>query len=157
MKRRYVVTGFLVVFGAAAATFLICSIQAYREFGFICENTLSCKGHRQWILGIETGHWYYKSPLEQFIETDAAERLVHRWTSYAGTGKTLLGRPVLFSHGRPGAVMNLTHDVLRDWMERSDPDEIRRFYELLLSDDEEKIAERIDAMYEEVWEEDQRS
>ena len=53
--------------------------------------------------------------------------------------------------------MNLTHDVLRDWMERSDPDEIRRFYELLLSDDEEKIAERIDAMYEEVWEEDQRS
>ena len=54
------------------------TVQIYRDRAFICENTGSRSGYRKWTLGPSTSHWYKKSPLEEFVETQEPDKIVHR-------------------------------------------------------------------------------
>lgn len=76
-------------------------LQTHRDYAFICENTGSHKGYRQWCLGWQTREWYRESHLEQFMRAQHPTELRYRWTSYSGTGKNLFGQPILFGHEMP--------------------------------------------------------
>jgi hypothetical protein len=90
--------------------------------------------------------------LEDFITTQEPDALVHRWTSYAGTGKNVFGTPVLFGHGRPGAILRLDHEIQSLWIAHNPHEEVRELYDLLVSDDQDAIDKRIMHIWEEVLE-----
>lgn len=145
--------GILIVTGAVVIciviVLLLLPFQVCRDWAFICENTGSHKGYRQWIFGFETGHWYKKSPLEGFIQSNSPDVLIHRWTSYAGTGKNIFGMKLLFGHGRPGAIKKLDHGVLGQWIEKNDAEAVRKLYDLFVSDDQKAIEKKVT----EIWDE----
>jgi len=125
-------------------------IQVCRDWAFVCENTGSKKGNREWIFGLKTGHWYIASPLEGFMRKHAVHVVSHRWTSYAGTGKTMIGRVGVRGHGRPGVILQLDHEILEKWIEKHDASEVRRLYDLFVSDNQTEIEVKIRNMLEEV-------
>ena len=104
MKRQHLQTYVIVLITVIVIVLAVLPLQVCRDWAFICENTGSHKGYRQWRFGLKTGHWYRESPLEEYMKTHAADVISHRWTSYAGTGKNILGRPGLRGHGRPKTV-----------------------------------------------------
>jgi hypothetical protein len=106
-KRRRV---WVVIGLVAAITFVgILPLQVCRDWAFICENTGSHKGYRQWSVGWRTGEWYRESHLEQFMRQQHATELKYHWTSYAGTGRNLFGRAVLFGHAYPRVGTTIMH------------------------------------------------
>jgi len=133
-----------------AIAFVLLFVQAYRDWTFICENTGSLKGYREWPFGLKTGHWYKKSPLEEFILSEAPNALVYRWTSCAGTGKNAFGKAILYGHGSPGAIMQLTHDIQRKWIDKNDTETVRQLYDLLVSDDQNKLEQKAMDIWKEV-------
>lgn len=135
----------IVVLGA-----VLSSVQVCRDWAFVCENTGSRKGHRQWTFGPTTGYWYQRSPLEEFMESQQPDALAHRWTSYSGIGKNAFGRPVLHGHGRPGVILRLNHDIQRQWIAKQDPATVLELYDLLVSDDEAAIQRQVADIWEEV-------
>lgn len=84
------------------------------------------------------------------MESQQADALVHRWTSYSGTGKNVFGRAVLHGHGYPEGVFRLEPDVLRWWIERNDPVTVWGFYDVLVSEDEAEIEKRVATIWEEI-------
>lgn len=76
-------------------------LEIYRDYAFICENTGSHKGYRQWCFGGRKQEWYSKSELEEFMLARHPTELKHRWTSYSGTGKNILGQSIRFGHDFP--------------------------------------------------------
>ncbi len=122
--------------------------------GYICENTLSRKGHHQWagwLGGFTTRSWYQKSPLEQFLEIEAPDIIEYRWTSSKGTGKNIFGLTQgVRAHGMPGNALKINHDDLKRWMELNDSQTIRNIYESLRSGDQETIIQMIDRIYDDL-------
>jgi hypothetical protein len=151
MKKRYKigigVIGFLVVL------YFLGTFQAHRDWVFICENTGSYKGYIEWFFGKRTHHRYEKSVLEDFIEKNYPDiNIEHRWTSCAGTGRNIFGRALLFGHGQPGAIMSIPPDMLEDWIQMSESEEVLALYQLLASDQDEEVKEkRIDEIIEKVF------
>lgn len=150
MKWRYLVFGLVFLAILVVLLLAVFGVWICRDWAFVCEHTGSRKGYRQWRLGLKTGHWTMKSPLEAFVEAQEPEALVHRWTSYSGTGKSLFGRSVLFGHEHPGPVFRLDHDIQRAWIEKNDAATVRAFYDLLVSGNEAEIEERVVAIYREI-------
>jgi hypothetical protein len=116
MKIRYKIGIGVIVF--FVSLYILGSVQAYRDWGFVCENTGSTKGHREWLFGNKTGHWYEKSALEDFMLEKYPDRIKHRWTSYAGTDKNIFGQAILYGHGKPGAILD-TRIFLEDWVQKN--------------------------------------
>ena len=136
--------------------FISLSVEAYCDYGFICENTGSTKGYREWIFGVKTGHWYEKSALEAFIQNNYPDTLENRWTCYEGTGKNIFGRMMSDGHGVPGPIMQVPHDLLSDWIKTSKPEEVYEFYTLLASDMDEVIkAQKVDEFVKNIIEDSQ--
>lgn len=131
-------------------TFVLLTVHVYRDWTFICENTGSRKGYREWPFSLKTRHWYQKSPLEEFIQSEAPNALVYRWTSCTGTGKNIFGKAILYGHDSPGTIMQLTHDTQRKWIDHNDTETVRQLYELLVSDDQKKLEKRIMDIWKEV-------
>jgi|APSaa5957512622_1039677.scaffolds.fasta_scaffold164396_1 hypothetical protein len=147
---RWAIPRLLFAATALVAVMVAVNIQAYRDWGFICEYTGSRQGYRQWPLHLRTGHWYKKSPLEEFITTNAPTPPVHRWKSYCGTGKNVFGMSVRFGHGRPGAILWFDQRTQSLWIAHSTPAEIWQLHDLFLSRDQDAIEERIRGIQEEV-------
>jgi hypothetical protein len=139
MKTRHKIGIGVVVF--CVSLYILGGFQAYRDWGFVCENTGSTKGHREWFFEKKTGYWYKKSALEDFMLEKYPDRLKHRWTSYKGTGKNIFGRAMLRGHGRPGAIGG-TEIFLEDWVQKNEPEDILALYELLASDADEEIKKQ---------------
>lgn len=95
---------------AAVALLAALGLQTHRDYAFICENTGSHKGYRQWRLGWQTREWHRESRLEQFMRAQHPTELRHRWTSYSGTGKNIFGQAILFGHEWPQV-----GSVIRSW------------------------------------------
>jgi len=69
-----------------------------------------------------------------------------------GTGKNIFGKSMLWEHESPGAVYMLEPEILRLWIQQNDAKTIRELYDLLVSDDQEKIQKRITEIFDEVLE-----
>jgi len=76
-------------------------LEIYRDYAFICENTGSHRGYRQWRFGGRTQEWYRKSALGEFMLLRHPTELKYRWTSYSGTGKNIFGQSIVFGHAFP--------------------------------------------------------
>jgi len=138
----------LVVALVASTAFLGgLSVQVCRDWAFICENTGSQKGYRQWCIGLRSGHWYRESRLEQFVRKEYPSDLANRWTSYAGTGKNIIGRPVLFGHGRPGPILRVPPEFLDRYADGLDDQAKLDLYHVLASGP----PETIDSEMAKVW------
>jgi hypothetical protein len=124
------IIGFLLVF----------PLQVCRDWGFVCENTGSHKGYREWRSGIRSGEWYHESRLEQFVRQHYPAELKNRWTSYEGTGRNILGQPVLFGHGDPrlGMIM-MTKRVFDRYVDTLDDAAKLNLYHVLVSGDQQAI------------------
>ena len=54
---------------------------AYRDWSFICENTGSRKGYREWFFGTRTQHWQSQSSVEPsrcLVRDDEVRRIEHQ-------------------------------------------------------------------------------
>ncbi len=140
MKRRYTIAIGIIVF--LVLLYIVTGIEAYYDRAFICENTGSRKGYREWFWGLQTGQWYEQSTLEAFMQDNYPDVLEHRWTRYEGWGNNLIGMRISDGHGRPGPIMQFPEGMLEDWMQKSQPEEILALYELLASDESEEIKEQ---------------
>jgi hypothetical protein len=132
-----------------------CGVQVCRDWAFICENTGSQKGYREWNSGRRSGHWYHESRLEQFMRKERPSELVNRWTSYAGTGKDILGQPTLFGHGRPGPILRVPPEFLDRYVAGLDDQAKLNLYRVFTSGPPEEIEREIAKVWErataEVW------
>ncbi len=146
MKLHYFISLFAVLL---VIILLIYCVPAYHDKSYVCKNTGSFKGYRQWAFGTKTGHWYRKSPLEEFMEEEDPNLLVCRWTFFSGGGNNIFGRTFIFEDGFPGAVTNLRHRELKLWVQHNKPEDVRQLYDLLVSDDQDKIKEKVNQIWEE--------
>jgi hypothetical protein len=119
------------------------SVQVCRDWAFICENTGSRKGYRQWCIGLRSASWYRESHLEQFLRKEHPSELAHRWTSYAGTGKNILGRPVLFGHASPGPILNVPPEFLDRYVDSLDDQAKLDLHRVLASGPPEEIEREL--------------
>jgi hypothetical protein len=132
----------LPVVAVLVVAIVIFEVEVCHDQDFICKNTGSRKGYRRWILGRKSGHWYEKSPLEEFIQLQAPDALVHRWTGHA-VGRNIFGTGMYVRCGKPGAVSQFDHEIQRKWIKGNDAVAIRKIYDLIVSDDQMKIKKRI--------------
>jgi hypothetical protein len=132
------------------------SVQVCRDWAFICENTGSHKGYREWPFGLRSGHWYHESRLEQFMRKEHASELANRWTSYSGTGKNIVGQPVLFGHGRPGPLLHVPAEFFDRYVDGLDSQAKLGLYHVLASGTPEVVERETvkvwDRAIAEVWE-----
>ena len=124
--------------------------KVYTDWEYICENTGSRRGHREWHMGFnfKTGDWYKKSRLEEFMETTYPADLTHRWTSYAGTGRNILGKSQSFGHGRPGPILSVKYDIFNQYVSHIDNKKKRSLYDILASEDRQRIEDEISIIWE---------
>jgi len=119
---------------------LLLPLQVCRDRAFVCENTGSHKGYRQWCIGVRSGAWHHESQLERFMRQQHPSELENRWTSYEGTGRNLLGRPVRFGHGFPRlGMMMMTKGVFDRYVDTLDDAAKLDLYHVLVSGDREAI------------------
>lgn len=152
MKWQRPITYTLLAVATLATAVVAFNIQVCRDWAFICENTGSRKGYRQWTFGPKTGHWYKKSPLEDFVAGHSPTALTNRWTSYAGTGRNIFGTPVLYGHGRPGAILRFDPAIQARWIKHHSGEEVIELYNLFASADRSAIDKKVTAIWEEVME-----
>lgn len=119
-------------------------LQAYRDWAFICTNTGSRKGHREWFFGSETDQWYRQSALERFMRSKHPDDLRHQWVSYAGTGKNIFSMALLYGHGRPGPITLIRPELLDEHIGSLTDAEKRSLYDLLVSGDPDEIKKKIE-------------
>ncbi len=147
----------LVIAVVAGAAFIGgCGVQVCRDWAFICENTGSQKGYRQWSIGVRSGHWYRESRLEQFMRREHPSDLVNRWTSYAGTGKDIFGRPTLFGHAMPGPIIRVPPELFDRYVDDLNDQARLDLYHVLVSGPPDRIQSEVDKVWEraiaEMWE-----
>jgi hypothetical protein len=124
------------------------SVQVCRDWAFICENTGSHKGYRQWCIGLQSGHWYRESQLEQFMRKEHSSELANRWTSYSGTGKNILGQVVLFGHARPGPILEVPQPIFNRYVDGLDDQAKLDLYHVLASGTREEVKAEIDKVWD---------
>ena len=134
----------------------IVPVEKCQDETYICENTGSHKGYRQWCIGLQTGKWCRESHLEQFMRQQHPTELKHRWIYLAGTGRNILGQVTMFSDGRPPMariVMDL--DFFDSYVDTLDNAGKLDLYHVLTSGDSNAIKaenEKIEAALLKIWE-----
>jgi hypothetical protein len=143
LKRRFLVVALFAI--VLLLAILAGPLAIYVDYAFICENTGSRRGHREWVLGtaglplgLKTRRWYWESPLETFIRNKYPQDLDHRWTSYAGTGRDIYGLVVMRAHGRPGPILSFTR-IIPMWVTNSTDVEKKRLYDTFRTADKNAI------------------
>ena len=126
------------------------TIVAYRDWSFICENTGSRMGYREFWFGLRTGNWYRASEVEMFMRQKFPSELQHRWTSYAGTGRNIYGVKLLHGHGRPGPILQLKEEWLEEWFTPLPDNDKKAFYDLLTRDDDELIKNQVEEIVDDL-------
>jgi hypothetical protein len=119
------------------------------DIGYHCDFTGSTKSWTQWPLGIRIGFVYEPSPVEEFLAKNQPDKLEHKWVTYEGTGKNILGEPVFFGHGRPNSLFLFPRGYLKLFVEQSPKEDVIEFYETLRRDNRDEIRLRLDKLYDE--------
>lgn len=150
MKEKRVWASLAIMVLVLVAVLALANVQVCREWAFVCEHTGSRKGYTEWMFGFRSGQWYRSSPLEDFIIVNDPNVLSHRWTSSCGTGRNILGMPILYGHGRPGAIADIDNDTLSVWIARNHPTEVWKLYDLFFSGNQDQITEKVASIRQEV-------
>ncbi len=133
------------VFGVAVSITVVLflgllPLQAYRDRSYICENTGSQKGHRQWWFGLRTRQCYRESRLEQFMRRQHPSELTYQWVKCEDVGKNILGHPCSFRCGFPRVGSVIMHQSwFNSHVEALDDTEKLALYHVLASGDSDAI------------------
>ena len=151
-KKRWIL-GLLIAGTIIIALWASTTLIAVTDRAYICENTGSKKGHREWFFGAHTNAWYRKSELERFMEVAHPNLLKHRWTSYAGNGRSLI--PVMQSrgHGRPGRILSLDSKFLNQHVSSLSDIQRLELYQTFSSGNKDTIHIKIDSIFEAIMQE----
>jgi hypothetical protein len=147
MKRRLVI-GLLIAGAIIVALWASTMLIAVTDRAYICENTGSRKGHREWFFGAHTNPWYRKSELERFMEAKHPDLLKHRWTSYMGSGRSLIPLVQSCGHGRPGPIFFLDSNLLDNLVLSVADDQRLVLYRTFSEANKEAIQMKIDSIIE---------
>ena len=146
--RKHWIRAISILLVALSMLVVVLSFNAYTVFGYVCENTGSRKGHREWFFGLQTGAWYYESPLETFMKQAHPNQLTHRWTSYAGTGKNIFGQSMSYGHGRsPLSELRFARD-LEAYLAILPPERKLELYRIFLTGDRATVQTTVDELVE---------
>lgn len=121
---------------------------AYTDRAFICENTGSRHGYREWFSGMRTGQWRETTELERFMRIRHPQLLTHRWTSYRGDGHSLIPCLQIRGHGRPGPIHMLRPAMLNDHVARLTDAEKPALYQIFASGEASAIQAMVDEIHE---------
>jgi hypothetical protein len=147
MNKRITIVVFLiavVILAFLASTMCI----AYTDRAFICENTGSKHGYREWFFGVHTREWTQTSELDRFIQAKHSDQLSHRWTSYRGDGHSLLNVMRSYGHGQPGPILMLWPGMLdKHVTQLTDPEKLA-LYHLFSSADEKAIHSEVEKIFD---------
>ena len=113
---------------------------AYTEKAFVCENSGSRMGYREWFNSARTDAWHEKSAVETFMQTRYPAQFTNRWTSYMGTGHSIYGHRLSYGHGRPGPIKGVKTEVLNAWFKTLPDSDKKAFYDLLVGNDTKVIG-----------------
>ena len=138
LRRQMLILSLWLVAGLAlflaGSAFTVC-----RDWTFICENTGSRRGHREWFFGLETGVWYHPSALDEFMWARFPTGIHQRWTSCAGTGRNIFGQTTVCGHGMPGPIIDLNPVLLDEYVRNLDDKGKQNLYDLFRSGNEQEI------------------
>jgi hypothetical protein len=145
-KKLWARIGLWILIGGTvfALTLVACSTDIYRDCGYICQNTGSRKGCREWFFGMQTGNWRKQSALETFMQERYPNELQLNWISYMGTGRNIFGEAVSHRHGSPGPLICFPEDWLDGYVRISDSRENKALYDLLATGNEDAINAKLD-------------
>ena len=121
---------------------------AYTDRAYICENTGSRKGYREWFFGAQTNRWYRASELELFFIDQHPKKLQHRWTSYGGTGSSLIPFMKSHGHGSPGLILSPTQEMFDSYVRSLSSEKRLELYHDLSSADDDAISSWVESIYE---------
>ena len=121
---------------------------AVTDRAYICENTGSKKGYREWFFGSHTNEWYRKSELERFMEVTHPNLLKHRWTSYLGDGRSLIPVMQSRSHGKLGPILSLNSESLDKHVSSLSDNQRLELYRTFADENMEKIQIKIGSIVE---------
>jgi hypothetical protein len=138
----------LIVVSAAIITLLIAlPARVCWDQAFVCENTGSQKGYRRWCIGIQSGHWYNETHLEQFMRREHPSVFVNRWTKYSQIGRNLLGQPSLWRCGFPGPILDCRGTIFDQYVDSLDDKAKLDLYYAFASGQQDQIKEKTEAMW----------
>ncbi|MBI9019386.1 MAG: hypothetical protein JEZ07_19225 [Phycisphaerae bacterium] len=143
----------IVLVVALLVSSLLCGVVVYTDRAFICQNTGSIKGYRQWQWGSSSGQWYRQSELEKFMKDKYPDRLEYDWSSYAGTGKNIFGTKTYRSHEHPRNRMfapNTFFGLLNDHVKGLDDQGRLELYEFFKTQDEKAIQAKLEQLVDEL-------
>lgn len=124
------------------------AFEVCTDYAYVCENTGSRKGHREWFFGLHTGAWDYQSPLDTFMQQTHPDQLEHRWMSYAGTGKNILGQSMSWGHGKsPLSQLRFARD-LEAYLAILPPERKLELYGLFSTGDRATVQATVDEIVE---------
>ncbi len=123
-------------------------LTAYTDRAYICENTGSRHGCREWFFGIKTKVWYHESALERFLKSENPQILRHRWTSYNGTGYSLIPVMKSFGHGRPGLILTPSREMLDDYVLSLSREDRLELYHVFCSADDDLIKDHVQYIFD---------
>ncbi len=147
-KRFKKVAGATIVF-VVVVLFIVYPASVYHVRGYVCVNTGSSRGYREWFWGTETGQWYRQSSLESFMRSNYPNELELKWVSYQGTGVNCFGQAMSHGHGMPGPIISFVpNNVLDQYVDSLDDPERKAMYDLFVSGDGEAIEQKVLAIYE---------
>ena len=128
-----------VAFLAVLLFLVVLPFPVCRDMGFVCEHTASRKGYREWFIGLRTSQWYSASQLERFMLEKHPQDLTHRWVSFMGTGRNLVGQASSFSHGRPNRTLLLLRQQFDDHVDSLDDAGKLELFRVLASGQDDQI------------------
>lgn len=127
--------------------FIAAFLPVRTEHGHFCDFTGSFKEWNTWFGLVETGHYYRKSRLEEFLESNHASVLDHKWVSFRGTTTYLLAGN-MFAHGSPGPIFYMPRNLFDQWCDAVSDEEKMNLYNILRIGDKKAIREKTDEMDE---------
>ena len=126
--------------------FLLQPVTIRREWSFLCRNTGSWEGHREWFWGGTSGHWRKASRLEAFMAEAHPGELRYDWVTIGGTGYNVLGRAISSVSGSPGPIYSAAaREALFDaYVESLSPEEKLALYHRFASGNDALIRKEVD-------------
>ena len=147
MKRRVIrFLAWTLICVVATTAFGLCGFPVRIDSGLVSTNTGSRREYTTWLHVLRSNERYTESPIETYLKKKNA-KFEHRWVSYNGTGKDILGTPVLFAHGRPGAVLQMAPNLF-EYIGRLPDTEKERIYQVLTNGSQEQIRSLVDKISE---------
>lgn len=131
----------LCLVGVATILVILFSFPVRIDYGLVSANTGSRHMYSEWVFCLRTNEVYLESPIEAHLR-DSGRMFDHRWISYAGTGRNVLGMAVTRSHGSPGAVLDFSPHLF-DYVRSLAPEKKDIMALELNSGDEQKVLDRM--------------